>query len=54
MLSLQFRYRLTHHVNNAYLKGVNFYKAVNLGGDSRIDNAYVLFRIQDNFLVTKE
>jgi len=39
ILSLQFRNRLTRHVNNAYLKGVNFYKACNLGGDSRIDNA---------------
>ena len=43
MLSLQFRHRLTHHVINAYLKGVNFYKAVNLGGDSRIDNALVKY-----------
>jgi ATP-binding cassette subfamily D (ALD) protein 3 len=38
-LSLLFRKRLTDHVNNEYLKGTNFYKASNLGGESRIDNA---------------
>jgi len=39
VLSLLFRRRLTMHVNNEYLRGVNFYKACNLGGDSRIDSA---------------
>jgi len=39
VLSLLFRRRLTIHVNNEYLRGVNFYKACNLGGDSRIDSA---------------
>jgi len=39
VLSLLFRRRLTMHVNSEYLRGVNFYKACNLGGDSRIDSA---------------
>lgn len=39
MLSLRFRKRLTNYINNEYLKDVNFYKACNLGGESRIDNA---------------
>lgn len=39
MLSLRIRMRLSEHVHNEYLKGVNFYKAVNLGGNNRIDNA---------------
>lgn len=41
MLSLTFRKRLTDYVHEQYLKGTNFYKASNLGGDSRIDNALV-------------
>eukprot|EP01114_Cavostelium_apophysatum_P013429 TRINITY_DN3254_c0_g1_i1.p1 TRINITY_DN3254_c0_g1~~TRINITY_DN3254_c0_g1_i1.p1 ORF type:complete len:733 (+),score=209.45 TRINITY_DN3254_c0_g1_i1:91-2289(+) len=39
MLSLRFRYQLSMYINEEYLRGVNFYKACNLGGDSRIDNA---------------
>lgn len=39
MLALRFRVRLSHHVHDVYLKGVNFYKACNLGGENRIDNA---------------
>jgi len=39
MLSLRIRVRLSEHVHNEYLKGVNFYKAVNLGGQNKIDNA---------------
>jgi ABC-type uncharacterized transport system fused permease/ATPase subunit len=39
MLALRFRIRLSAHVHSQYLKGVNFYKAVNLG-KKRIDNAY--------------
>lgn len=41
VLSLTFRKRLTEHVMEHYLRGTNFYKASNLGGDLRIDNAYV-------------
>jgi len=33
--------RLSDHVNKQYLKGVNFYKASNLGGENNIDNAFV-------------
>lgn len=39
MLSLSFRRRLSEHVHAQYLEGVNFYKACNLGGENRIDNA---------------
>jgi len=39
MVALRFRKRLSEHVCEVYLDGSNFYKAVNLGGDARIDNA---------------
>jgi len=39
MLSLLFRKSLTEHVQQQYLRGTNFYKASNLGGNNRIDNA---------------
>uniref|UniRef100_A0A6B2KZP0 ABC transporter domain-containing protein n=1 Tax=Arcella intermedia TaxID=1963864 RepID=A0A6B2KZP0_9EUKA len=39
MLSLLFRKSLTEHIQEQYLRKTNFYKASNLGGDSRIDNA---------------
>lgn len=39
MLSLRFRIRLSHYVMNEYLSGVNFYKAIHLGGANKIDNA---------------
>jgi ABC-type uncharacterized transport system fused permease/ATPase subunit len=39
MVSLRFRKRLSEHVHDEYLEGVNFYKACNLGGQDRIDNA---------------
>eukprot|EP01116_Phalansterium_solitarium_P019780 TRINITY_DN5655_c0_g1_i2.p1 TRINITY_DN5655_c0_g1~~TRINITY_DN5655_c0_g1_i2.p1 ORF type:complete len:522 (+),score=122.56 TRINITY_DN5655_c0_g1_i2:114-1679(+) len=38
ILALRFRQRLSLHVHNEYLRGVNFYKACNLG-NTRIDNA---------------
>jgi len=39
MVSLRFRKRLSEYVHDEYLEGVNFYKACNLGGSERIDNA---------------
>ena len=39
MLALRIRVKLSNHVNNTYLNGTNFYKAVNLGGAEKIDNA---------------
>lgn len=39
MVSLRFRKRLSEYVHDEYLSGVNFYKACNLGGSERIDNA---------------
>lgn len=36
---VRFRLRLSQYVHNEYLKGVNFYKAINLGAE-KIDNAY--------------
>ena len=39
IISLRFRVRLSHYVHNQYLEGVNFYKASNLGGADRIENA---------------
>jgi len=39
LVSLRFRKRLSEHVTAQYLDGTNFYKACNLGGESRIDNA---------------
>jgi ABC-type uncharacterized transport system fused permease/ATPase subunit len=38
ILVIRFRVRLTEHVHDQYLRGVNFYKACNLGSE-RIDNA---------------
>lgn len=38
-LALKFRKNLTEHVHEKYLSGTNFYKASNLGGQARIDNA---------------
>ena len=38
MLALSMRVNLSRRVNAVYLDGVNFYKAANLGGASRIDN----------------
>lgn len=35
---MRFRLRLSQYVHNEYLKGVNFYKAINLGSE-KIDNA---------------
>lgn len=39
-LSCLFRRRLSEHVNNEYVKGVNFYTVcnLNLGGDDRLEN----------------
>jgi ABC-type uncharacterized transport system fused permease/ATPase subunit len=39
MLALRIRVKLSNHVNNTYLHGTNFYKAVNLGGADKIENA---------------
>jgi len=39
MLSLRFRVKLSRHVHDKYVRGVNFYKATNLGGDERISHA---------------
>src|SRR4051812_33302326 len=39
MVSLRFRKKLSEHVHSVYLQGTNFYKACNLGGSERIDNA---------------
>ena len=39
MVALRFRKRLSEHVHERYLEGTNFYKACNLGGNERIDNA---------------
>jgi ATP-binding cassette, subfamily D (ALD), member 3 len=39
VLALALRQRLSMHVNQKYIRGVNFYKATNLGGQSRIDSA---------------
>lgn len=39
MLALRIRVRLSKYVNDQYLSGTNFYKAVNLGGKNKIDNA---------------
>lgn len=38
-LALRFRKRLTLHVHELYLRGVNYYKASHLGGANKIDNA---------------
>eukprot|EP00668_Euglena_longa_P015076 GGOE01019124.1.p1 GENE.GGOE01019124.1~~GGOE01019124.1.p1 ORF type:complete len:713 (+),score=229.44 GGOE01019124.1:53-2191(+) len=38
LLALRIRIRLTEHVHDAYLHGVNFYKAANLSGDYQLDN----------------
>jgi len=38
VLVVRFRLRLSQYVHNEYLKGVNFYKAINLGSE-KIDNA---------------
>jgi ABC-type uncharacterized transport system fused permease/ATPase subunit len=38
ILVIRFRVRLSEYVHNEYLRGVNFYKACNLGSE-RIDNA---------------
>ena len=40
VLVVRFRLRLSQYVHNEYLKGVNFYKAINLGSE-KIDNACV-------------
>lgn len=39
MLSLRFRVKLSRYVHDKYIRGVNFYKATNLGGDERISHA---------------
>jgi ATP-binding cassette subfamily D (ALD) protein 3 len=39
VLSLALRQRLSAHVNRQYIRGVNFYKATNLGRASSIDSA---------------
>lgn len=39
MLSLRFRVKISRHVHDKYVRGVNFYKATNLGGDERISHA---------------
>lgn len=41
VLVVRFRLRLSQYVHNEYLKGVNFYKAINLGSE-KIDNACAL------------
>lgn len=46
---MRFRLRLSQYVHNEYLKGVNFYKAINLGSE-KIDNAYVW---RYSFLIAK-
>lgn len=39
MVALRFRVRLSEHVHEQYLAGTSFYKATNLGGAERIENA---------------
>eukprot|EP00667_Euglena_gracilis_P003393 EG_transcript_3397 len=38
LLALRIRIRLSEHVHDAYLHGVNFYKAATLSGDYQLDN----------------
>jgi ABC-type uncharacterized transport system fused permease/ATPase subunit len=40
MISLRFIVKLSDHVHDDYIKDKNFYKACNLGGKDKIDNAY--------------
>eukprot|EP01012_Entosiphon_sulcatum_P020984 TRINITY_DN2580_c0_g1_i1.p1 TRINITY_DN2580_c0_g1~~TRINITY_DN2580_c0_g1_i1.p1 ORF type:complete len:727 (-),score=112.11 TRINITY_DN2580_c0_g1_i1:15-2195(-) len=38
VLALRIRVRLSEYVNDEYLRGVNFYKAANFGGENKLDS----------------